>query len=307
MAHLLSFAYSVQCVDIIFVFDQSSYMEPERGWLARMASEIESGLKRTGFGLRQECRNMYALVGYARDSPNPLAYTLTLSGQSLVMNSSFADLVSELPSSFRGSKEDGYEAINHALENVPFRRKTSPSSPHEHHVELILISDEDRDVEDEAMTKSVIRRKLQSHNARLHVVVDNTFNIDTVRALGVANTGSGQRGYVAVRGNTQPRCAAVGLSTAVGLGKGFARTREHYTDFALEVLGSAWDDNLLKRGSQAACGVASGLSDAVRQSVLQVRNAHLTTVSIHSKNDNVGVVAVIVIQEVFTQDGIALK
>ena len=226
---------------------------------------------------------MYALVAYGRHSPDPLAYTLTLNNQSLVTNSSFADLVSMLPVSFYGGREDGYEAISHALKNVPLRKELHYYSPFEHHVELILISDEDRDVEDQSVTKSAIQHMLQLHDARLHVIVDNTFNIDTVRTLGVANTGSDQRGYVAVRGNTQAQCAVVGLSTAVGLGKGYAKTREHYTDLALEVLGSAWDTKHLKRRSQEACGVASGLGEAVRQSVLQVRNAQQFAINIHSK------------------------
>ena len=275
--------FSGDCVDVIFVLDQSSSMEPERDWLVRMVSEIESHLRRADFGLYEKCPNMYALVAYGRHSPDPLAYTLTLNDQSLVTNSSFADLVSMLPVSFYGSKEDGYEAMNHALKNVPIRRKLRYYSPFEHHVELILISDEDRDVEDQSVTKSAIQHMLQLHDARLHVIVDNTFNIDTVRTLGVANTGSDQRGYVAVRGNTEPQCAVVGLSTAVGLGKGFAKTREHYTDLALEVFGSAWDTKQLKRRSQEACGVASGLGEAVGQSVLQVRNAQQFAINIHSK------------------------
>ena len=226
---------------------------------------------------------MYALVAYGRHSPNPFAYTLTLNNQSLVKNSSFADLVSMLPISFYGGKEDGYEAINHALKNVPVRRKLRYYSPYEYHVELILISDEDRDVEDQSVTKSAIQHMLQLHDARLHVIVDNTFNVDTVRALGISLTGSDQRGYVAVRGNTQPQCAVVGLSTAVGLGKGYAKTREHYTDLALDVFGSAWDTKHLKRRSQEACGIATGLGKAVRQSVLQVRNAQQFAINIHSK------------------------
>ena len=264
--------FSGHCVDVIFVLDQSSSMEPERDWLTRMVSEIESDLKKAGFGIHQECHNMYALVAYGRQSPNPFAYTLTLNNQSLVKNSSFADLVSMLPVSFYGGREDGYEAINHALKNVPVRRKLRYYFPYEYHVELILISDEDRDVEDQSVTKSAIQHMLQLHDARLHVIVDNTFNIDTVRALGISLTGSDQRGYVAVRGNTQPQCAVVGLSAAVGLGKGYAKTREHYTDLALDVFGSAWDTKHLKR-TQEACGIATGLGKAVRQSVLQVRNA----------------------------------
>ena len=285
MCCLFSFAFfSVQCVDVILVFDQSFSMEPERVGLARMVSEIESDLRKAGFGLHRECPNMYALVGYGRHSPNALAHTLTLNGQSLVTNSSFADLVNRLPVPIYGAnREDGYQAINHALENVPFRKKTSISSPHEHHVELILISDEDRDVIDQNVTKSAIHRKLNSHGARLHVIVDNSLNIDTVRTLGVSTTGSGQRGYVAFRGNTQPQCSVIGLSTSVGLGKGYAKTRQQYTDLALQSLGSAWDTKQLKRSSQEACGVAFGLGEAVGQSVLQVRNAQQSAISIHSK------------------------
>ena len=277
------FQLSVQCVDVIVVFDQSFSMEPFRDWLPRMASEIEGDLTRAGFGIHQECRNMYALVGYGRHSPNPLAYTMTLNNQSLVMNSSFADLVSRLPALVYGAhREDGYEAINHALENVPFRKKMSISSSHEYHVELILISDEDRDVVDQNATRSTIQSKLYSYDARLHVIIDNTLNIDTVRTLGVSTTGSGQRGYVAVRGNTKRQCAVVGLSTAVGLGKGYAKTREHYTELALQVQGSVWDTNQLKRSSQEACGIAFGLGTAVQQSMLQVRKAQQSAISILS-------------------------
>ena len=276
--------FSVQCVDVILVFDQSFSMEPERVGLARMVSEIESDLRKAGFGIYQECPNMYALVGYGRHSPNPLAHTLTLNGKSLVKNSSFADLVRRLPVPIYGAnREDGYQAINHALENVPFRKKTSISSSHVHHVELILISDEDRDVVDQSVTESAIHRKLNSHGARLHVIVDNSLNIDTVRTLGVSTTGSGQRGYVAFRGNTQPQCSVIGLSTSVGLGKGYAKTRQHYTELALQSLGSAWDTKQLKRSSQEACGVAFGLGEAVGQSVLQVRKAQQSAISIHSK------------------------
>ena len=38
--------FSGHCVDVIFVLDQSSSMEPERDWLTRMVSEIESDLKK---------------------------------------------------------------------------------------------------------------------------------------------------------------------------------------------------------------------------------------------------------------------
>ena len=66
-----------------------------------------------------------------------------------------------------GGTEDGYAGINYAFNNLTFRAGAAQN--------FILVTDEDRDNTDNAVTYASILQALQARGALLNVVVDNPF------------------------------------------------------------------------------------------------------------------------------------
>lgn len=223
-------------VDVMIVMDGSSSMDTEHAWLPGMVERLEAELRSNGIGTSSELPNLYALVEFGQSRERAQAHTLTARGRPFFAIDEFYMATEQLFSDVEGNREDGYQAIIHAFDTLPYRRSPAVA------LNVILVTDEDRDVlaGAEDITRDVVKARILQEGAVLNVVVDNMFQaLNGTRALGVDSFGTA---YLAQ--------GALSIPTKVDieLGAGYGRTRRSYTELALETGGAAWDINLLRGG-----------------------------------------------------------
>ena len=150
-----------------------------------------------------------------------------------------------------GGTEDGYAGLNFAFSNFTFTAGAARN--------YILVTDEDRDNTNAALTFASISAALASQNALLNVVVDNAFSCPSapVTSLGrQASTGNGFRAN-----------GAGGYTTCAGaaVGAGFGTTTADYVNMAA----AAWDLNQLRLGGNTAVSFTKAFVDIKVQEIQQ--------------------------------------
>lgn len=207
--------------DIVVVVDESGSMSGEHAWLGGMIDNLNTNLIAAGVTDAK-----FALVGYGNSAvvPRTLTDFTTVAGFQAADNG----LV------INGGTEDGYAGINYAMNNLSFRAGAAQN--------YILVTDEDRDNTNAALTYASILQALQARGALLNVVVDNPFTASGT-ALGIDNAGFGYKADGA-GGFTQ---VAGGVA-----GNGDGTTETDYVALALASGGAAWDLNQLRAGGLIA-------------------------------------------------------
>ncbi len=238
-----------EAVDLIFVVDESGSMAGEHAWLQGMVADLDTALKNAGIGVSMP--NQYGLVGFGGLSSH-------LPGHKHTVGGSDWGAVTDIQAAFNtlltnGGTEDGYDGIEVALTEYTFRSNTAKN--------IILVTDEDRDVVDSNLDYNSILNLLRNKGALLNVVVNQTFTASGgASALGVNSNGEayiadGQGGYTKVQGYT----------TGVGAGS----TLTDYVNLALAVGGGAWDLNTLRQGGVLATSFTNAFIDAKVQEIQQ--------------------------------------
>ena len=224
--------------DVVLVVDESNSMEGEHRWTFGMCERLETALLRKRIGVSKP--NLFALVGYGKAEYSLpygyLAHTFTsYDARTLVPFFEFISTLVQLHADVYGSVEDGYQAMDHALKNIPFRTTQNVARI------MILISDEDRDVTPEGflITRALMQNQLWMNHTTLHVVVDNTFTANGKEALGVDS-----EGHAFLQVDFEQFIAANGAE----IGPGYEGTLYYYTSLALALNGTAWDINILRKG-----------------------------------------------------------
>ena len=180
-----------------------------------------------------------------------------------------SDIASETAMRFTADDdpEDGYSGINTALQADVFREGAA--------VNYILVTDEDRDVEEDNVTFESLFRDLSNQNALLNVVTTSQFRDDTnQRAIGVDSTGTA---YIAD--------GAGGFTTSTGgiTTQSNVSIRQDYVDFAFALGGANWDLNLLRAGGVSAESFTNAFIDVKVDEILApVSYTHLTLPTICS-------------------------
>lgn len=221
--------------DVVVVVDESGSMSGEHAWLSSMIPALDANLAAHGVGSGADS-NRYGLVGFgAADSGghSEAGHTHLVGGSPLGTAAQFSTATSGLVTT--GGTEDGYSGINTAL-GYSFRPGAA--------VNIILVTDEDRDVVNASLNSSNILTALQAKGALLNSVVDFGFRDGAnLQALGIDSHGN------AYRAN-----ASGGFSATTGgvATSGFGTTKADYIDLALATGGAAWDLNLLRAGGQTA-------------------------------------------------------
>ena len=199
---------------------------------------LEDAFLALGIGLTPSTPNLYGLVGYGRAETSSrngqLGHVFSFKdGRTMAPYSDFEQVRSQLLEDNQGSEEDGYQAIEHALENIELR-----NTPNVRRV-LILVSDEDRDVssEGQGITRESIQTYLNEKQFVLHVIVENSFIANGMLALGINST----RWAYVVNDNGD-----VVESQGAQIGPGYGGTRIDYTELALDLNGTAWDIGLFR-------------------------------------------------------------
>ncbi len=236
--------------DIIVVADESGSMEGEHAWIANLIPQLDTALIAAGVGAGTE-KNRYGLVGFGgfgcfgwlEDSCSEFQRKEYQFGSSQFGSASdFAAATKNLTT--WGSTEDGYAGADAAL-NYRFRPGAA--------VNVILITDEDRDISDRQLNFSSLLSAFTEKNALLNAVINASFsNGSGGRSLGIDFAGNAysaddRGGYTSSAG---------GRNTS-----SFGTTNADYVDLALATGGAAWDINLLRQGGSTATAFSKAFID----------------------------------------------
>ncbi|WP_017716408.1 hypothetical protein [Kamptonema formosum] len=244
-------ALAASFADFVFIVDESGSMAGEHSWLGSTIGNLEAALQAKGVGSGFE-ENRYGLLGFggyyggsfyrnigvtygSLERSIPVGYSLLGSAYE------FANATRYLVSN--GSFEDGYSAINYALNNYSFREGAA--------VNFVLVSDEDRDNGNGSLNFNSILSGLQQKNALLNVVVNHQLTGENgQQAIGADAQGNafltdGQGGFTTI-------ASGAGVSY-----RSFGTTKADYVNLAWAtgnstVSGAAWDLNMLRAGGDTA-------------------------------------------------------
>jgi hypothetical protein len=233
--------------DIIFVVDESGSMSGEHAWIGSMVASLEADLAAAGV-----TGNRYALTGYGASGSGGHSvggHAHSVGGGDFGTAAQLAAASAGLVIS--GGTEDGWQAINYALNHYAFRPGAA--------VNVILITDEDRD-NTSADTYASTLAALTSRGALLNAVVNNAFRTSGNQvALGVDSDGNayqanGVGGYTSSAGGT-------GIN-------GADTTYEDYVQMAWATGGAGWDLNQLRAGGVTAASFTEAFVDIKVQEII---------------------------------------
>ncbi len=218
-------------VDLMFVVDESGSMYGEHAWISNMVTDMDSELVSAG-----QVSNQYALVGFGAGSSHggSAGHRHLVEGGDWGSAAELSAATGGLATS--GAREDGWEAINFGLKNYFFRSDAIAN--------MILVTDEDRDIIDPQLTYDKMLTSLIDENVMLNVVVDCGFQDGMgASALGVDASGNA---YVADGlGGYTPSPGGVIVSP-------YYNTDTCYVELAWDTGGAAWDLNQLRSGGLIA-------------------------------------------------------
>lgn len=265
---------------IIYVVDESGSMRTEHDWLIEMTQNLESRLLEKGIG-----PNTYGLVGFGRSNKNkppgfsPYKFPLG-NGQ---ITGTVDDIVEILRlnegvpkigpngenpnpainydglSLVGGPREDGYDGINSAL-SYPVDTEFTTN--------IILVTDEDRDIVNQDATFNAISNLLNTSQVNFHAVVAADFISDDGPAIGI-NPGDG-RAWIAEPGGAFAE--STGGAFAASGNTGSPNVKQDYVDLGagLETKkGFAWNLNLLRDGGEIAESFSNAFIETVATETTQ--------------------------------------
>ena len=225
----------MRAVDIILLVDESGSMSMEHAWIPTMIEQLDSSLQAIGIGVSP--RNYFGIVGFGDDCTDDLsqARVLTTSTEQPFVT---ADNISHFTMnlSVGGRREDGYSAIQKAIQSYQFRDGSKL---------FILITDEDRDVLNTNLTRTNTIELLQKEAIVLNAVISEEYQFEEgFRSLGVDS-----------KNNTfifDPTARSL-FRTLINNGSpipdsAHGTTNADYTQLALELEGAAWDISQLRQG-----------------------------------------------------------
>ncbi|MDZ7637757.1 MAG: PEP-CTERM sorting domain-containing protein [Bryobacterales bacterium] len=225
-------------ISVVVVVDESGSMAGEHAWLPTMISSLDSKLATLGITAT------YGLYGFGSSGAGQSGRELLDGGTAAQFAAAAAGLV------ISGSVEDGYAGLNFAFTNFSFPADAARN--------YILVTDEDRDDTNSALTYANILSSLLAQKALLNVVVNNPYTCSAGAALGVD---SNSNGYTADGFGGFTSCA----NPVVGNGAGFTETT--YVPMALATGGAAWNLNLLRAGGATAQSFTAAFVDIKVQEI----------------------------------------
>lgn len=235
---------SQAAADVVFVVDESGSMANEHAWIREEVGVLNRLLKNRGVGAGER-ENLFALVGFGRADPSAIL-GITLADLSSPMDFVAASDNLELTGGF----EDGYSAIEHALDAIVTRPDTARL--------MVLVTDEDRGVLKPGLSKDIVQRRLREAGYVLNVVVNQGFQTaNSSFALGVSSDTTYLFDPNATDLFSISRTNDVIPSSDIQFGSTF----EDYVELALGVGGAAWDLNQLREGGLLARAFSNAFSE----------------------------------------------
>jgi len=237
-------AQAATTADVIFVVDESGSMSTEHGWLSTMVNSLDTELSAASV-----TDNRYGLVGFGSYN-NKLGHKISVGGDDWGTAAELSTATGSLVTS--GSREDGWSGIDFALNGYSFRAGAG--------INIILVTDEDRDNENTSLTYNSVLADLNNAGtagAILNSVVNWSFFDSTgARALGVdsktnAYTADGSGGYTTSTGGT---------ASSGGV-------KDQYVNLAWSTGGAGWDLNQLRSGGLTADSFTEAFVDIKVQEI----------------------------------------
>lgn len=216
-------------VDVIVAIDESGSMSGEHAWIGPMITSLDAKLTALGYTGR------YGLVGFAgmQVAHPDTGHQHNVGGGQMGTAAQFSAATSSLVA--YGGTEDGYDATHFALGYT-----MDPGAA----VNVILITDEERDVVTASLNYTNVLAELNAQKALLNVVVDSRYRDSLSRtALGVDSDGNA---YIAdgLGGYTK--------GTGGVAYNGYYTTIPDYVNMALATGAAAWDIQQLRLGGATA-------------------------------------------------------
>jgi len=226
--------------DVIAIVDESGSMSGEHAWLGGMMASLDAGIVAQNVGTGSQA-NQYGLTGFGGGSSHFSPHKHSVGGSEFGTAAEFGTATSGLV--LNGATEDGWAGIHYAANNYTFNSNSARN--------FILVTDEDRDNTNAALTYTNTLAVLTSTNTLLNAVVNCEFrNVTGAQALGIdsagfAYTADGSGGFTKSAGYTinSNNCSPGGFGSG---------TQSQYVDLALDSGGAAWDLNLLRAGGLTA-------------------------------------------------------
>lgn len=232
--------------DIISVVDESGSMGGEHAWLGGMISALDSELA-TAAGA-DAFNAQYGLVGFGGSSSSSHytghAHDMdagTAGTQEFGSAAQYATATGSLVLS--GSREDGYSGIDTALGYTGQANSVT---------NIILVTDENRDVVDGSLNYNAIDAALAGKNALLNAVLNVRVKCgDNTAALGMDSSGTG---YQADGNGGFTTCSGAYNSSGTS-------SWNDYGTLALATGGAVWDLNQLRAGGLTADSFTAAFVD----------------------------------------------
>lgn len=214
-------------VNIVFLVDESGSMDGEHRFLETFVPRLGSDLGALG-GLTSS----FALIGYGNS--NIVPRTFSVGGSDFGNAAAFAAAAQNLV--INGAIEDGYTAIKYALDTLTFDAGAR--------VSFVLVTDEDRDIEDPLITYTSLLTELQARSIPLTAILNQFLGNGDNSQLAIATDGT----------DTFIADGTGGFSTSPGVTYSSAEgtTFEDYTELALDTRGCVADLNQLRLGGDTA-------------------------------------------------------
>ncbi|NEP79498.1 MAG: PEP-CTERM sorting domain-containing protein [Okeania sp. SIO3B3] len=240
--------------DVVFVVDESGSMGGEHAWLKNAVVALEAEFNAAGIGNGADI-NQYGLVGFSVGKSNAQRVSHQVGNGKLGSSNDLVTALAQL--SLDGNIEDGYAGMDEAL-SYPFRPGSS--------VNIVLVTDEDRDNTDASLTYSSILSNFSTQNALLNAVVNINLKDDKgTTALGFdgnknAYLPDGNGGYVM-------SSAGVAVSEAGTTEKDYAKLA--WTAQNGSAVGAVWDLNQLRQGGLIADSFSQAFAEVKVQEIIE--------------------------------------
>ncbi len=241
----------VNAADIVFIVDESGSMQGEHEWLAGVAELMDTELLSKGIGA--VAPNRFGIVGYG-EAPADLSGTgLFPHAHAIGANEhfgsaeDFAAAAGDLVTT--GGVEDGWLGIDYALRTYPFREGAS--------INIILVTDEDRDNSDGSLTYQSVLSALKAQGAILNVVARATYRHNSDVGLGVDSNGVI---YL-------PDGTGYTTETTAQFISAYGTTKLDYVELAHATGGAAWNLQMLRDSEQMAEAFTAAFVDMKAQEI----------------------------------------
>ncbi len=243
--------------DIIFIVDESGSMAMEHNWIQNEVYLLDQALRERGVGAGTR-QNMFALIGFGRNDFNLIGgVTLT----TLTTVETFVAAASNLELS--GVFEDGYAGIEHALSSVKTRSGTAK--------QLILITDEDRDLLRADLSRNSVETLIQDAGFMLNVLLNQGYLADNNSfALGLGANGTT---YIFNASSSSLVTLSKGGVPNISPLFSFGNSYEDYAILAHATGGAAWDLNQLRMQGSRAKAFTNAFTAAKVEEVMSVLKA----------------------------------